>query len=284
MNNLIKILRGSFLYLLNQNKITDELKILRNVNDLYNDIKKMVEANDFLSLENLGYVKYNETKFPINLVKYRNNTYNKNQKHILIDAGIHGNEPAGVEFVKKLINDLKNKNSQFTKFDIDILPLINPWGWTHDIRYNKDKHDLNRDFLNPKSQEAKIILNFIHKNPYDIIFDLHEDPAAEGVYIYQYANNNKNVIKGLLTEIKEIGYKLENNVYMVFLKTKNGLINVPLWSIKLVNKIDRLSFSNYCRIHNSKNVFTIETPPKLDLDKRVYIHEKSIKFLLEKLL
>ena len=67
-------------------------------------------------------------------------------KRALVVAGIHGNEPAGAAWAVELVRLLANDPSAFPEVSFDIVPLLNPWGWSRDVRYDLDGRDINRDF------------------------------------------------------------------------------------------------------------------------------------------
>ncbi len=71
--------------------------------------------------------------------------------------------------------------SLFPDVSFDIVPLLNPWGWSRDVRYNRDGRDINRDFATFTTQEARVFrdlvagtaLRFLHRSP--------RGPLGEGV-------------------------------------------------------------------------------------------------------
>ena len=68
-----------------------------------------------------------------------------NPKKALISAGIHGDEPAGVETICSFL-----EQKEFLKYaddwELTLLPCINPTGYELKIRENHEGQDLNRLF------------------------------------------------------------------------------------------------------------------------------------------
>ena len=64
----------------------------------------------------------------------------------LISAGIHGDEPGGIE---SILNFLRNKEylDYINKWEITLLPCINPYGYEFGTRTNHQGKDLNRLFM-----------------------------------------------------------------------------------------------------------------------------------------
>jgi hypothetical protein len=134
------------------------------------------------------------------------------------------------------------------------------------------------------SQEARIISDYLQREQYHLIVDLHEDPAAKGFYMYQYGRPDKTVLEPIVTAIATRGYPIEQDIKMVTLKTQNGIIDAPLWGLRYMQLTRQLSITNYGRLYNSTNVFTIETPTVLQWEDRLRIHHQALEMLLEAML
>jgi hypothetical protein len=199
---------------------------------------------------------------------------------ILVNAGIHGNEPAGVACILHLLEQLAQHPDQYRSIAIDIIPMVNPWGWVHDIRFNRDGTDINRDFSTFNSQEAGIMKKFIKGRRYDLMLDLHEDPGAGGFYIYQYGIDDKTAADDLIDTIKKMGHPIEENVSMVILKTENGIIDAPVWGLWYMRLTGQLTLSNYYRLNNSQQVYTIETPTALPMKDRLSMQLTAVEVLI----
>jgi hypothetical protein len=261
----------------------DRTPAVRDLKGLYDALDASISRSEQLSTTDIGKVAYGPFVAPIRLIAYRPAQRAQNKPRILIDAGVHGNEPAGVDYVVRLIAGLAAGKTPFQACEVDIIPVVNPWGWSHHRRFNKEGIDINRDFSSRRSQEANIIIAFLKDKKYDLVLDLHEDPNAKGIYYYQYARKDKVMLNKLVARMGEAGYPIETNVNMILLKTKNGIIDAPLWGLWYVKLTGQLSLSNYSRLNVSDDVFTLETPTHLPLDKRVAAHEASVRFLIESL-
>ena len=241
-------------------------------------IRTAVEASAYLSLKEIGKVDYEGFKAPIWCVSFR--VEEPAFYRVLINAGIHGNEPAGVAFVLQLVEQLARNPYRQLSIAIDIIPIVNPWGWVHDIRFNRDGIDINRDFSTFDSREARIIADFLEDRHYDLMLDLHEDPYASGFYVYQYGIEDKTIAENLIDTIRNMGYPIEENVSMVILKTENGIIDAPMWGLRYMRITGQLSLSNYYRLNNSRRVYTVETPTSLAMADRMTMHRTAADVLI----
>ena len=232
-----------------------------------------------LSLAEIGRVSYPGFAAPLWRVLFQPDGTVKYK--VLFSAGIHGNEPAGAECALRFVEALARKPERYEGIAFDIIPLVNPWGWTHDIRFNQAGIDINRDFATFDSQEANIIRDILEKDQYTIMFDLHEDPAAKGFYIYQYGLGDRHLTRQIVAAIEDLGYPVEQDVKMVILKTENGIIDAPMWGLKYMRLIGQLSITNYYRLYNSPYVFTVETPTSLPFEDRLIIQQTAVDRLVD---
>ena len=105
-----------------------------------------------------------------------------NRRLVHISAGIHGDEPAGPLAALKLIQE----NRWPGNLDILLLPCLNPLGFLLNQRTNPDGIDLNRDYRNPKSAEARTHIAWLAGQPrFDLYLCLHEDWESQGFYLYE---------------------------------------------------------------------------------------------------
>ena len=134
------------------------------------------------------------------------------------------------------------------------------------------------------SQEARIISGYLLRKQFHLIVDLHEYPAAQGFYMYQYGRPDKTILEPIVTALAAMGHPIEQDIKMVTLKTQNGIIDAPLWGLRYMQLTRQLSITNYGRLYNSANVFTIETPTDLKWEDRLQIQHYALEMLFEAML
>jgi len=247
---------------------------VRDLSALEQRLKKAVDVSDSLSMQAIGLVEYDGYQAPVWLIVFDPRA--DAQQPIFINAGIHGNEPAGVEYATRFVENLSQYPQRYPRHMFHIIPLVNPWGWCHGIRFNQEGIDINRDLASLKSQEARIVRKYIANKAFLLMLDLHEDPSARGFYLYQYAARDKSAGHRITGEIHRMGYPLEQDVRMAILKTKNGIIDAPMWGLWYMNLTRQLTLANYYRLHNSTAVFTIETPTTMDFDDRLLLQATAV--------
>jgi len=157
---------------------------VRDLDSLEAELELVCDRSDTLHLEAGGLIEYGAFRAPIWVIRYRPP---KASKSVLITGGVHGNEPAGTAWVNELVALLAENPERYRDVSLDLVPVVNPWGWSRDVRYNRDGQDINRDFASFESQEAVVLKDLFGSRIYDIVIDHHEDPSASGFYLYQYA-------------------------------------------------------------------------------------------------
>jgi hypothetical protein len=201
-------------------------------------------------------------------------------KRALLFAGIHGNEPAGPAWALELVRRLAAEPALHANVSFDIVPLLNPWGWSRDVRYNRDGWDINRDFATFTTQEARAFRDLVEGRHYDLSIDHHEDPSAKGFYVYQYADRDTRPTRAVIAAVRDLIFPIEQDVSMVILRTKDGLIRAPRWGLWYMKGTRQLGSANWVRLSGIPRVFTVETPTALALDDRVLLHETAFSSLI----
>ena len=101
---------------------------------------------------------------------------------VYISAGIHGDEPAGPLAARQLLQ----QNAWPPAWDLWLCPCLNPTGFALKRRENRDRLDLNRQYLAPAATETMAHIAWLERQPpFDFCLCLHEDWEAQGFYLYE---------------------------------------------------------------------------------------------------
>jgi hypothetical protein len=257
----------------------EERASVRDLSAMQADIQLTVSSSPYLYLEKIGQVAYGGFQAPMWCVSFRPEA--PTSYKVLVNAGIHGNEPAGVAYAIQFVKHLADNPDRYSTVAIDIVPIVNPWGWVHNIRFNRDGIDINRDFSTFHSQEANIIAAFLAEKKYDLMLDLHEDGSASGFYVYQYGMGDKTIVENLVETIEHMGYPIEEKVRVLLLKPENGIMEAPVWGLWYMRFTGQMAIAHYHRMNHSQRVYTIETPTKLAMPDRVCMQRTSVEGLIE---
>ena len=195
-----------------------------------------------------------------------------NRLKAMISAGIHGDEPSGVETICSFL-----ENNRFEKFadvwELTFLPCLNPYGFEIGSRENHEGKDLNRLFKHDSPpQEVKFAKSSFDKY-YDLTIELHEDFMTPGYYLYQ---------KGTHAEDDQLGKKILQAVKKVMPINLNGEIDgcsaqegimVPENDFK---SMDWWPMALYSLFKGTRRCLTLETATKFSMDVRIEAHLVAI--------
>jgi len=196
---------------------------------------------------------------------------NSPKHYVLITAGIHGNEPSGVEAIIEIIKDIGQDPNKYTDVAIDFIPMMNPWGWARNVKWNGDAIDINRKFLSIDTQEAIAVQKYLSRKKYDLTIDLHEDGGYDGFYSLTYDNHELIKSQYLSRELKENGINLRTY------KGNEGYIHVTREEFPWLNLP---TFAYYLRLNNTDEAYIFETPYNKPMQERIDMHKYAISVLI----
>ncbi len=189
----------------------------RSYAQLINRLSKTL--NNTVQIFTLDHIKHSTNQYPFQKILLGVN----NPRRVLISAGIHGDEPAGIEAICSFLENGRYK-VHLDQWEITILPCINPYGFENDTRENHENKDLNRLFKDHKPpHEVQLAKSIFIPSYFDISIELHEDCDSHGYYLFQKSNNPNG---------HEIGVKI--------IEALKGII-----SINFDKAIQEDFFSNY---------------------------------------
>lgn len=119
-----------------------------------------------------------------------------------------------------LIEEIARNDKLLPAVKIEFMPLLNPWAWIRNLKWNCDAIDVNRKFIKVETQESAIIKKVVEEKRYDITIDLHEDGRYDGFYSLTYDNANLKTARELASTIARKGIPLRE------FKGNTGFIHV----------------------------------------------------------
>lgn len=253
--------------------------VVRELAPIQRTLQAADAASAHLLLTEVGKATYQEFKAPIWRLAYR--PFQPGLKQVLVLAGIHGNETSGVSYVVQLIQNLARPPGASTAYDMDVIPIVNPWGYVHNLPFNPNGVDIGRDFTDFDSHEARVVRRFLREKRYDLVLDLREDPEADGFCIWQYGLDEAGASGRTVSRLQAAGYPIAHDTSMMFLKPRNGIVAAPLWGLTVLRLSRQLTFAGYIRRNVSNIVFTTVTPTALPLEDRIAMQRIAVETLLD---
>ena len=184
------------------------------------------------------------------------------KKSILITGGIHGDEPAGPVSVLRFLE--RDNTHLLGRFKFLILPCINPYGYVHNTRENRQGVDLNRSFEEAGIVEVDIVKETVKGQRFDFCIDFHEDWEATGVYLYEGQRDGQWIGPEITRQIEKIG-PIDGEVGESDLPIADGVFQVdPAWG--------DAGLAPYLFHSNADHVVICETPTSWHIDQRTAAH------------
>jgi hypothetical protein len=278
---LLVLSGGACAYLPRSRPIGIDAAAVRELGAVQTVLESADRASAHLLLTEIGRAVYPGMDAPIWRVAYR--PFQADLKQVLVLAGTRGNETAGLEFALTLIERLRSAPGSDTLYDLDIIPMVNPWGWIHDRPFTQEGIDIVDDFNRFDSREARTIRRFLRDKRYDLVLDLSEDPRATGFYLRQYAIGRMEASARIIDRLRAAGYPIESDPGRILLKPQNGIVEMPGWILAVMRSTRQLTMAGYIRRNVSNRVFSVVTPANFPMPERVAMQRMAAEGLLAEL-
>ena len=196
---------------------------------------------------------------------------------VLITAGMHGDEPAGVLALYKYLLSISLRE---LNIEVSAFPCINPVGLLRNSRLNSGHFDLNRH-IDPRSiaPEARAVTSRLISlgQSFDAAFDLHEDnPAvpcdfspesaqADAFYLYESNFNPRSTPIGnaIVRAVAAKGIEVSSQRSIYGERALSGVVE---------RGIERTQFKDlerYLTMNFTDRVITSETLTTSSLEERI---------------
>ena len=234
----------------------------KDIEAIYSRLRKHLPGENGFSINHLTETpEYSLIKFVLG---------EGNRLKAMISAGIHGDEPGGVEAVCSFL-----ENNHFENFadewELTFLPCLNPYGYEHGSRENHEGKDLNRLFKHESPPTEVRFAKSIFESSYDLTIELHEDFMTPGYYLYQKGTHAEDdrLSKKILQAVKNI-MPINLNAEIDGCSAQEGIIaqeNEPKdwWPMALY------SFSK-----GTRRCLTLETATSFSMEVRIEAHLVAI--------
>ena len=184
---------------------------------------------------------------------------------LYLSAGIHGNETSGPVCLSELIKE----PAFFEGIDVTIFPILNPWGYEHNVRRNLHNRDLNRDFKHMQQAETQKHIKLI-EGDYNMVLCLHESRNSDGVFIYKPKKNNRyDIMEDVLLAMSDI-MPIDSKHTRGKIKIEPGIIRDVKYKEKHLT--EAIYFAN-----KGIDAFTIEVPHNVSMQLRIDTYRAGIK-------
>ncbi|MEK7477094.1 MAG: M14 family metallocarboxypeptidase [Candidatus Coatesbacteria bacterium] len=189
---------------------------------------------------------------------------------VLLDAGIHGEEPAGPLGLADWLEADAAAWGQRIRFTI--LPCLNPWGFERGTRSSRDTEDLNRHFDEPDAPLTRLVTKALEGERFRLAVDMHEDADFDTCYLYELKAAPPFAGERLLAAAAaaaQVGVSDGDEVGDF--RTTQGLIRPPEGALRPEERRG-WPIAIWHFAHVTGHTVTMETPGRRPLEARVRAH------------
>jgi hypothetical protein len=136
-------------------------------------ITQLDEMSDEFSVMQLGKSEENRTVFGLKI--------GTGETRIMAWSQMHGDEPTSTRVLLEFMRLLPEHKVLLSKYSFLFIPMLNPDGAEHCTRVSSKEIDLNRDFLNEKACETKMLKHWISHFQPDLCFNMHDQRSLFAV-------------------------------------------------------------------------------------------------------
>ncbi len=244
--------------------------MLRDYNDLLNRIDKLPVHRKVIGTAG----GYPILTLELKASKEKLESAIREAKSVLICAGIHGDEPAGVEAVLEF---LEKGNTQLVDgFNLLIYPCNNPYGYVHNRRDNGGGVDINRTFKTDETCEAVMIKESLSGRRFHVIIDLHGDCDSVGFYLYGQRRSGELIGRRIVERVAQI-CPINRDTVIDKAVASDGMITQEMSP----DDPRHNSMRSHIWENHTDHAIALESPTGLPLRARVDAHLAGIETILE---
>ena len=190
---------------------------------------------------------------------------------LYLSAGIHGDEPAGVEgLIRWASEDLRRHR----RINWMIFPCLNPWGLERNIRLDSEGHDLNRFYNSRKIPQITAQREVMRGWSFEAAAHLHEDYDARGFYLYEIASVRPHWGEVLSAELNSL-MPADARRRIDGHPARGGVIRRRVTPDMMKGHPEAFLL----HFRHATRTFTLETTSEADLGRRVAVQKRFLKRL-----
>jgi murein peptide amidase A len=235
-------------------------------------IQNAADQSKDSTLARLGEIHSGPNDYPVYSLRIASQGRRKRSKRrVCLSAGIHGDEPAGVEALLTFIESPLLYKDFLRAIDFTVFPCINPYGYEHQTRTNGQRFDLNRKFDRKRPpKEVSLIRGILERQKFDLSIEFHEDVDTEGFYLYELKKKQPYFGEAIIRNVAG-RCRINHNHEIEGLPSSGGIIRPPIERILAFRKKDWPQ-AVYLFKNGTLHCITFETPITLPLKERASIH------------
>lgn len=163
-----------------------------------------------LDAETFTHLDYGGARLPLQVFGWGEKTL----PAVYILAGVHGDEPGGIEAALRLLETLADGTAPLTRHRLLVIPCLNPSGLAGGTRTNRVGQDINRQFHADQTQESAALRRFLDPAAAAVLVDLHTDPHTPAFYMFELRQEGTRPLgRSILAALTAVGIPLEHEPF-----------------------------------------------------------------------
>ena len=236
-----------------------------------------LSSSPCLTHEVFGVARYGGNVYPLTAFSIGG----KELPAICIAAGVHGDEPCGVESALRLLESITEGAVPLIRHRLVVLPCVNPSGLEDATRSNRDGQDINRQFHADSTQENPAVRRVLKREGIVTLVDLHSDTHCRGFYLFQLLRADvESFAARFQIELLRRGYPLEETPHYGGYLGEQGLIapTTPVLEAYL-RRAQGSSLAEWGWYHGVPRNYVFETPGQVSFELGVALHLDALAIL-----
>ncbi|MBI5745969.1 MAG: M14 family metallocarboxypeptidase [Nitrospirae bacterium] len=251
-------------------------------------LMEIASGSEVISLSEIGQTSYGPNGYELYMIDITDNKYrSERKKHVCISAGIHGDEPAGVEAVIRFLKDISQGSPILRSVNITLFPCNNPYGYEAGQRSNGNGNDLNREFRRKRPDaEVLLIKRGLAGRSFDLSLELHEDVDSPGFYLYELKKDTEASFGKDIINIISERYPVNLNEEIEGMRADGGVISLKGSESEIkemIQKRRRWPQALYQFNRGTRHCITCETPVNIRMEERANMHLLALEYILKRL-
>lgn len=183
------------------------------------------------------------------------------RRSVVLTAGIHGDEPAGVEAVLRFLEGPLPRWARGIRFLV--FPCMNPFGFERNQRHNHLNADINREYHREKLAEVAAQKSVLGGRRFDLHLTLHEDVDAPGFYIYELSRTPRLLGARIVRNVARV-LPVDARAIIEHRRARGGVI----WRRFPPRDMKTWPEAIYMFARHADHTLTTETPARWEFERR----------------
>lgn len=197
---------------------------------------------------------------------------------VIVVAGIHGDEPGGIEAALRLLETLADGANPLHRHRLIVLPCLNPSGLADGTRVNRLGQDINRQFHRDGTQVSAAVRRLLSSHEAAALVDLHTDAQTPGYYLFELRQEGEvSLGRTILETLAKCGYPIEEKPFFGGYRGTHGLFApTPKGLAEFQRRASGLSLAELGLAAGIPRTYSFEAPYLEPAEKSAAMHVTAL--------